>query len=195
MKKLIIGSGFAFSSYYLINKQKSSIPTSVISCTEEEKAALCILEPHNSSAKGLVLFKQKNIDSPTTITGKFSGLKKNAKHGFHVHQYGDRTDGCNTAGPHFNPTGQTHGGPDDKVRHLGDLGNLQSDSEGNAIYERVDQQISLMGKYSVIGRSLVVHQDEDDLGRGNFPDSKTTGHSGSRIACGIIALCDPNKKI
>jgi len=33
-----------------------------------------------------------------------------------------------------------------------------------------------------------VHADEDDLGRGGFPDSKTTGHAGARIACGVIGI-------
>jgi Cu-Zn family superoxide dismutase len=33
---------------------------------------------------------------------------------------------------------------------------------------------------------VIVHADEDDLGRGEAEDSKTTGHSGKRIACAII---------
>ena len=33
-----------------------------------------------------------------------------------------------------------------------------------------------------------VHADEDDLGRGGFEDSKTTGHAGGRLACGVIGL-------
>jgi Cu-Zn family superoxide dismutase len=36
------------------------------------------------------------------------------------------------------------------------------------------------------GRSVIVHADEDDYGRGPHEDSKTTGHSGARIACGVI---------
>jgi Cu/Zn superoxide dismutase len=36
------------------------------------------------------------------------------------------------------------------------------------------------------GRSLIVHADEDDLGKGDFPDSATTGHSGKRIGCAIF---------
>ena len=40
----------------------------------------------------------------------------------------------------------------------------------------------------VIGRMIIVHKDEDDLGLGNFEDSKTTGHSGKRIACSVIGI-------
>jgi Cu-Zn family superoxide dismutase len=36
------------------------------------------------------------------------------------------------------------------------------------------------------GRSLIVHADEDDLGLGEHDDSKTTGHSGARIACAVF---------
>ena len=40
----------------------------------------------------------------------------------------------------------------------------------------------------ILGRSIIIHQDEDDLGLGGFDDSKTTGHSGSRIACSVIGI-------
>ena len=40
----------------------------------------------------------------------------------------------------------------------------------------------------IIGRSIIIHEDEDDLGLGNFEDSKTTGHSGKRIACSVIGI-------
>ena len=48
--------------------------------------------------------------------------------------------------------------------------------------------IKLSGETSVIGRSFVLHADKDDLGRGGFSDSKTTGHAGTRMACGVIGL-------
>jgi hypothetical protein len=37
-----------------------------------------------------------------------------------------------------------------------------------------------------LGRALIIHEEEDDLGLGDFPDSKTTGHSGKRIGCAIF---------
>ena len=51
--------------------------------------------------------------------------------------------------------------------------------------------VKLDGENSVLGRSIVVHKNEDDLGLGNHPDSKTTGNSGERVACGVIALSAP----
>lgn len=51
-----------------------------------------------------------------------------------------------------------------------------------------DHLIQLQGPFSVIGRSAVIHADEDDLGKGSYPDSATTGHSGARVACGIIGV-------
>ncbi|KAJ7358714.1 hypothetical protein OS493_022158 [Desmophyllum pertusum] len=41
--------------------------------------------------------------------------------------------------------------------------------------------------WDVIGRSLVVHHGEDDLGRGCNKLSKITGNSGPGLTCGIIA--------
>ena len=36
-----------------------------------------------------------------------------------------------------------------------------------------------------------VHADEDDLGQGGFEDSKTTGHAGGRLSCGVIGYAKP----
>lgn len=75
----------------------------------------------------------------TKITGTFTGLTPGNKHGFHIHQYGNLLKGCATAGPHYNPHKQTHGGPESVVRHVGDLGNVQADEEGNGKYEHSDK--------------------------------------------------------
>lgn len=41
--------------------------------------------------------------------------------------------GCASLGPHYNPFNLTHGGPEDDVRHVGDLGNLLSISGMQAL--------------------------------------------------------------
>jgi Cu/Zn superoxide dismutase len=75
-------------------------------CNENfERSAICIPDGQ-STAKGVVLFKQSSFDAPTDIEGSFNGLKMNAKHGFRIHKYGDLTKGGITAGAHYNPFGK-----------------------------------------------------------------------------------------
>lgn len=88
----------------------------------------------------------------------------------------------------FSParTGKEHGGPSDATRHHGDLGNITADNDGVAKIDLVDKVIKLDGAHSIVGRAIVCHAGEDDLGRGGHDDSKTTGHAGARVACGVI---------
>ena len=51
--------------------------------------------------------------------------------------------------------------------------------------------IYLTGNDSIIGKAVVCHKDNDDLGKGGFDDSKTTGHSGARLARGVIGISAP----
>ncbi|PWZ53700.1 Superoxide dismutase [Cu-Zn], chloroplastic [Zea mays] len=91
-------------------------------------------------------------------------------------------------GPHFNPNNLTHGAPEDEVRHAGDLGNIVANAEGIAEATIVDTQIPLTGPNSVVGRAFVVHELEDDLGKGGHELSLSTGNAGGRLACGVVGL-------
>jgi len=81
-----------------------------------------------------------------------------------------------------------HGAPTAAVRHVGDLGNVLADKDGNAVINIEDKQISLNGENSIIGRAFVVHANVDDLGLGGHPDSLKTGNAGGRVVCGIVAI-------
>ena len=149
--------------------------------------AISILnEDAGSGVSGVVRFVQ-TVGGKTTVYASVNGLSS-GQHGFHIHEFGNLSEGCKTAGAHYNPNGQDHGGPDSTVRHVGDMGNITSDGTKASTLLYEDSQIQLSGGQSVIGRAVVVHADPDDLGTGQFPDSKTTGHAGARVACGVIGL-------
>ncbi|MCO5584791.1 hypothetical protein L7F22_038723 [Adiantum nelumboides] len=124
---------------------------------------------------------------PTNIELKIYGLKP-GKHGFHLHQFGDLSNGCLSTGPHYNPNKMSHGAPGDKIRHAGDLGNVVAGADGAAETNIADFQVPLIGPNSVIGRAFVVHDLEDDLGKGGAEQSLTTGNAGGRLACGVVGL-------
>ncbi|CAG8478467.1 15698_t:CDS:2 [Acaulospora colombiana] len=92
------------------------------------------------------------------------------------------------AGGHFNPFGKVHGAPEDEERHVGDLGNVTADDGGNVKIIITDNKISLFGANTIVGRSVVVHKDVDDMGKGGAVDSLTTGNAGARLACGVIGI-------
>ena len=132
-------------------------------------------------------------DGPTKVVGDIAGLAEGL-HGFHIHEFGDTTNGCMSTGPHFNPNGMTHGAPTDEIRHAGDLGNVTATKDGCA-FEIEDAQIPLSGANTIVGRACVIHELEDDLGTGDHSEpgtqgktSKTTGNAGGRLACGVIGL-------
>ncbi|EHL00342.1 putative Superoxide dismutase [Glarea lozoyensis 74030] len=137
---------------------------------------------------GTFTFEQESESSSTNISWDITGHDANSERGCHIHQFGDNTNGCTSAGPHFNPHGKTHGAPDDETRHVGDLGNLKYDGQGNAKGSTTDKLIKLIGPESVIGRTVVVHAGVDDLGKGGNEESKKTGNAGLRPACGVIGI-------
>ena len=121
---------------------------------------------------------------------------EDGKHGFHVHEYGDLTDGCMSACAHFNPFNKNHGGRHSEERHVGDLGNIESKNKVSKGYF-YDDVISLDVKKinSIVGRAIVVHADEDDLGKGGDEESLKTGNAGKRLGCGIIGLCKKHNNL
>lgn len=145
--------------------------------------AVAVLQPtRGNRIRGVVtLTQQKN---GVEIRGRVRGLQP-GKHGFHIHEYGDlRAPDGTSAGGHFAPEGHRHGGPDDPEHHAGDLGNIVADENGRARVKKFARGLKL---HFVIGRSIVVHAEADDL------KSQPSGDAGERVALGVIGFA--NEKV
>lgn len=159
------------------------------STTNHSKAIAIMRNPLNEQKVGIVTFHQ--TQNGVTIDGQIhlQGLE-DGYHGFHIHKFGDDSDGCSSMGPHFDDDirPHVHGDLNQSFRHWGDLGNVKS-LNGFLRFNLLCKTISLsLGPRCIIGRGLVLHRDEDDLGLGGDRESLKTGNSGQRIACGAIVL-------
>tara|TARA_B100001093_G_C26600032_1_gene915443 strand:+ start:198 stop:854 length:657 start_codon:yes stop_codon:yes gene_type:complete len=141
----------------------------------------------NPKIKGFITFEELETKK-LKITYQVEGLT-DGKHGFHIHEYGDLSEGCKSACAHFNPLHKHHGSLNSKERHAGDLGNIAS-KNNMAKGTIIAKDISLRdNKFNIVGRMVIIHQDEDDLGRGKGDqkeESLKTGNAGKRITCGVI---------
>ena len=152
--------------------------------------------------KGVATFKgEGGVEGDTTFEDSTTGLTIRAKftklpsgdHGFHIHTNGDlRGEGCMGACSHFNKgPARNHGGPPGSgERHTGDLGNISKQGHTYS-YKLAGVTVS-----ELLGRTLIVHADPDDLGKGGEDDSLTTGHAGKRLGCALIGRakdCDSKK--
>jgi Cu-Zn family superoxide dismutase len=158
---------------------------SLVACQSMEqgtgqKASASLDSRSGSSAKGTVNFVWQGQD--VLVTGNFSGLKPNAEQGFHVHEKGDCSAAdATSAGGHFNPDSKSHGMPGSGSNHAGDMPNIKSDANGNAVYSAKISGFTVnSGPAGILGKSVVVHRDPDDY------KSQPAGNSGPRIACGLI---------
>jgi superoxide dismutase, Cu-Zn family len=149
--------------------------------TAPVQRAVCVLYPtQGNTVSGTVLFTK--VNGGVKVVADLQGLSP-GKHGFHIHECGDCSSADGTsAGGHFNPMGKSHGAPMDAMRHEGDMGNLEADAAGKAHMEYVDIAISFEGESSIIGRSVIIHKNEDDF------KTQPTGNAGARVACGVIGI-------
>ncbi len=136
-------------------------------------------QPTNNNVTGTVTFTDSG--DHLTFVADIDGLAPNTEHGFHIHEKGDLSDpDLKSAGGHFNPTHEHHGGPGSEHHHAGDLGNLKADANGHAHLEGTVEHASLSGDNSILDRSVIIHAKADD------EKSDPAGNSGARIAGGVI---------
>ena len=155
------------------------------------KVIIALCNINFPTINGDIYFLEDKKKGIVHIIGRLeSNYLKNSYHGFHIHEAGDLSDNCSGACSHFNPYNKNHGGPNDVDRHVGDLGNIYFNENGICNINMIDSYVQLSGeKANIIGRSIVIHNDKEYLGKGIGNDRKEslkTGNAGKRIACGII---------
>lgn len=170
-----------FLSYFFYSSYMETKPVQAIAVFQGKKI------------HGKVIFTEDLKNKRVVIDIDVEGLKKNANHGFHVHESGDVSSQCESMCAHFNPFKKTHGCPGMSQRHVGDLGNLVTDKNGVVKYRMFDDVIKLRGtKANIIGRGLIIHADPDDCGKGGNEASLINGNAGKRIACAVIGYSKEN---
>lgn len=149
----------------------------------------------------VAVFRTPNIDGEVVASDSPKGLRLVATfatmptgmHGFHIHKAGDlRGEGCKGLCEHYDIGHHSHGGPptSKQPRHTGDLGNIEWKGK------KIRKTYTLRGVKArqLWGRSIILHEGKDDLGRGHAEDSHTTGHSGARMGCAIFGRMHLTRK-
>jgi superoxide dismutase, Cu-Zn family len=132
----------------------------------------------DGSSMGTLTFEE-GADGQITISGHFTGLKKNAQHAMYVHEKGDCSNKARKVGGHLNPTKAKHGPPASSQRHAGDFGNLEADETGMAHFSMTTDSITMAEEDrpdSVLNRAVVIYSGKDNA----------RGTPGSPLACGVI---------
>jgi len=145
-----------------------------------EEAHTSLQGAAGTSVKGTATFTQQGDDA-VKIVVELENVSPGS-HGIHIHETGDcSAPDFSSAGAHFAPVQDPHGGPSEGPRHAGDLGNVEIGEGGSGKLEGTFQGLTVAdGPRSVVGRALVLHADPDDL------KTQPSGNSGGRIGCGVI---------
>jgi superoxide dismutase, Cu-Zn family len=159
----------------------------------EAASATAGLVNADGSAVGVATFR-RNDHGLITVQMQVTGLPS-GDHAVHVHERGECAPGPDPitgevipfgkAGGHFDPeTTRNHGRPEHPAEHAhgGDLPvvSVGGDGRGTLVFDTQNDLALDQGERSILGRSMVVHQNGDDY------ESEPAGGSGPRVACGVI---------
>ena len=146
----------------------------------ETPSSRATIEPKSGSAmagSAIATEKDGGVEIAIEVSRATPGV-----HAVHIHEKGDcSAPDAASAGGHFNPTNAEHGAPDAPAHHAGDFGNMTVAESGNGHLVIMTKMLTVAaGPNSVVGRSIVVHEKQDDM------KSQPAGNSGSRVACGVF---------
>ncbi|EFX87461.1 hypothetical protein DAPPUDRAFT_92123 [Daphnia pulex] len=110
------------------------------------------------------------------MKGNVRGLTP-GKHGIRIHEFGDIRDHCRAdrTGPHYNP-----------YKMKTPESNIFVKEDGTSDFVLTDKTLSLVGGRSIIGRSIVIDQEPDDL----FTRDGRASTTRRAVLCGVIGRAD-----
>lgn len=137
-----------------------------------------IIAKNDSKIKGTVSFTQEG--SQVKMEVKASGLTP-GEHAIHLHQNADCSAAdASSAGGHWNPAQQDHGKWEGEHFHMGDIGNMTADAEGNVDFSFSTDKWCIGCSDSlkdILNKSVIIHAKADDF------VSQPSGAAGSRVGC------------
>jgi Cu-Zn family superoxide dismutase len=145
--------------------------------------AIAVMRPTaENQAIGVVRFRVVE-NGDVEVLAAIDGLPEGA-HAYHVHLFGDCSAiDASSAGPHFNYTGSSL--DPDVPMITGNLGDLLARGKRTTTHHARIPGATLQGPFSIIGRSVVIHEHPND------PAVTPDGGAGRRIACGVIGVANP----
>lgn len=136
---------------------------------------------------GTASFEQNDDGVKIHIENSDNDILSEGWYGVHVHESGvcDTSGDFESAGGHFNPTGEVHGDLNADPSHAGDLGNMEVNEDGDFEHDITAEKLSMEpgaanSLDSAQGSAIIIHSGEDDLA------TDPSGESGDRFACGVI---------
>lgn len=157
---------------------------SACNLTAKPKTALSV-DMYNHTGDMVGTAKLSEDPKGVKIKLKIEGLSPGF-HGLHIHEVATcEQPEFKSAGNHFNPENKQHGLLHPEGSHLGDLKNIEANSNGEVDVEVLVPDATLLkgSNKSLIdqgGTSLIVTSEADD------GVSQISGNSGERIVCGEI---------
>jgi len=149
-----------------------------VSCSSTKEISYDITGRSGTPTAGTVTFLQK--DGEVTMTVKASGLTPGL-HAIHLHEKADcSAPDFTSTGGHWNPAGSDHGRWGEEHFHMGDIGNMNADADGNATLIFITDKWCVGCKdesKNIIGKGVIIHDTLDDF------HTQPTGNAGGRVGC------------
>jgi len=185
MKLLGLGAAAGFAYFHSRNQNLSRIRM-LENSAGVRRNSICLVYPNaDSEAYGIISFQQDSYESETKVVANLRNLNPNSLHGMTIHEHGDLSNGVESLGKPYNP--HPVEASDELYRFVGDLGSVKTDERGNGYAAFKHPFISLHGDKSIVGRSCVVYEEENN--------SQTGQNSSKMLAAGIIGLSNEFKNL